>query len=338
MTSAARQATLADVARASGVSHQTVSRVVNNHPNVAGKTRQRVLESIGALNYRPNRAAKGLASSRSGVIGIVSFGTNYFGPGQTFTEIERAVRARGYGLTLRNIDALTTQGLQGAIDDLASSLVDGIVVNAPTVDLEPAQLSTLKRPRPVVMTDVPKRAGLPSVVLEQTEGSGLATRHLLGLGHRRIAEIRGPLSWYSATERHRAWAAAMRDAGLADGLSAVGDWTAAGGYAAARALLTREPFTGLVVANDQMALGAMRALRERGLRVPEDVSVVGFDDLPEAAFFEPPLTTVRQDFAALGRQTVDYLLTLVQHPETPHHQRTLYPQLVERLSTAQAPL
>lgn len=333
-----KQATLADVARASGVSHQTVSRVVNNHPNVSNKTRQRVLESIKELNYRPNRAAKGLATNKSGVIGIISFGISYFGPGQMFTEIERTVRARGYGLALRNIDAPSAQQLQAAINDLASYSVDGIVVNAPSVDLDPVQLLALKRPLPVVMTDVPRHAQLPSVVLDQTEGMKLTTRHLIDLGHRRIAEISGPLNWYSAVERHKGCVATVREAGLVPGPNGVGDWTALSGYRAAQQLLkVAEPFTGLVVANDQMALGAMRALREYGRKVPEDVSVVGFDDIPEASFFEPPLTTVRQDFIAMGQQTVDYLLALIQQPETPYHQRMLYPQLIERSSTARPP-
>ncbi len=332
-----KQATLADVALASGVSHQTVSRVVNNHPNVSNKTRQRVLESIQELGYRPNRAAKGLATSKTGVIGIISFGTNYFGPGQMFTEIERAVRGRGYGLALRNIDALSARQLQAAIDDLASHPVDGIVINAPFFNLDPVQLLSLRRPLPVVMTDVPRHAKLPSVVLDQTEGLKLATQHLIALGHQRIAEISGPLNWYSAVERHKAWVTTVNEAGLVLGPSGVGDWTALGGYRAAQQILTTaEPFTGLVIGNDQMALGAMRALREHGLKVPEDVSVVGFDDIPEASFFEPPLTTVRQDFLAMGQQTVDYLLALILQPNTPHHQRTLYPQLIERLSTAQS--
>lgn len=338
MLSSNRQATLADVALASGVSHQTVSRVVNNHPNVSNKTRQRVLESINKLSYLPNRAAKGLATSKTGVIGIISFGTNYFGPGQMFTEIERTVRARGYGLTLHNIDAPSPQQLQAAIDDLASHSVDGIVVNAPSVDLGPAQLLSLKLPLPLVMTDVPRHAQLPSVVLDQAEGLKLSTQHLIDLGHRRVAEISGPLNWYSAAERHKAWATTMREAGLAPEHSSMGDWTALGGHRAAQQLLTTiEPFTGLIVANDQMALGAMRALREHGLKVPEDVSVVGFDDIPEASFFEPPLTTVRQDFVAMGQQIVDYLLALIQQPEIPYHQRTLYPQLIKRLSTARPP-
>lgn len=332
-----KQPTLADVARASGVSHQTVSRVVNNHPSVAEKTRQRVLESIHALSYRPNRTAKGLVTNRSGVIGVISFGNNYFGPGQMFTEIERTVRERGYGLALQIIDAPSAQQLQAAIDDLASHSVDGIVVNAPSVDLDPTQILSLKRPLPVVLTDVPRHAKLPSVVLDQNEGLRLATQHLIDLGHRRIAEISGPLHWYSAVERHEAWVATMRKAGLIPGPSSVGDWTALSGYRAGQKILaTAEPFTGLVVANDQMALGALRALREHNLKVPDDVSVIGFDDIPEASFFEPPLTTVRQDFVAMGQQSVDYLLSLIQQPKTPHHQRTLYPKLIERLSTAQA--
>ena len=177
---------------------------------MSAKTQERVLRAIHELSYRPNRTAKGLATNKSGVIGIVSFGTNYFGPGQMFSEIEKSVRARGYGLTLRNIDTPSPQQLQAAIDDLASHSVDGIVINAPSIDLRSTQLFSLKRPLPLVMTDVPKRTKLASVVLDQTEGLRLAAQHLLTLEHRQIAEISGPLNWYSAVERHTAWLETLR--------------------------------------------------------------------------------------------------------------------------------
>ncbi len=332
-TSTDKQITLSDVARASGVSNQTVSRVVNRHPHVAESTRERVLSSIKTLGYRPNRMARSLVTRNSNTIGIISFGTTYYGPAQTFAKIEKAVRASGYGLTFYSIDELTTEQLRNAINTLGDHQVDGIVMAAPFIGLDPADVLSLCGDIPVVMIDVPKGAHVPSVVIDQVAGSRLAAQHLIDLGHQDVAEISGPLNWHDAALRHEAWVEAVRAAGLTPGPSAEGDWSAAGGFRATEQLLASgERFSGLVAANDQTALGAARALRAHGLRVPEDVSIVGFDDIPEAAFFEPPLTTVSQDFTALGQQSVDYLLTLMSQPETPVHQRVLYPTLIERQS------
>ena len=328
-----KSVTLNDVARDSGVSYQTVSRVVNAHPHVSKATRERVLTSIEALNYRPNRVARSLATRSSGTLGIISFGTTYYGPAQTFANIERAVRANGYGLTFYSIDKLTKEGLQKAVENLSSHQVDGIVMGAPFIGLDPTGVMELCGNIPVVMIDVPKDAPVPSVVIDQVAGSRLATQHLVDLGHKDVAEVSGPLSWHDATLRHEAWLATLRAASLTPGPSAEGDWSAAGGYRATERLLrTGRRFSALVAANDQTALGAARALRAHNLRIPEDVSIVGFDNIPEAAFFEPPLTTVSQDFTALGQQSVDYLLALIGDPKTPLHQRVLYPTLVERQS------
>ena len=332
-TSTDKQITLSDVARASGVSNQTVSRVVNSHPHVAENTRERVLSSIKKLGYRPNRAARSLVTRNSNTVGIISFGTTYYGPAQTFAKIEKAVRASGYGLTFYSIDELTREQLRTAINTLADHQVDGIVMAAPFIELDPTEILGLCGDVPVVMIDVPKGAYVPSVVVDQVAGSRLATQHLIDLGHRDVAEISGPLSWHDAALRHEAWQTTLQAAGLSPGPSAEGDWSAAGGYRAAEQLLASdERFSALVAANDQTALGAARALRARGLLIPENVSVIGFDDIPEAAFFEPPLTTISQDFTALGQQSVDYLLSLIREPETPVHQRVLYPTLVERRS------
>ena len=314
-------------------SNQTVSRVVNSHPHVADSTRERVLATIRKLGYRPNRMARGLVTRNSNTVGIVSFGTTYYGPAQTFAKIEKAVRASGYGLTFYSIDELTKAQLRTAINTLADHQVDGVVMAAPFIDLDPTDILNLCGAVPVVMIDVPKGAHVPSVVVDQVAGSRLATQHLIDLGHRNIAAISGPLSWHDATLRYDAWRATVQAAGLPPGPSAEGDWSASGGYQAAGQLLASgEPFSAVVAANDQTALGAARAFRAHGLRVPEDISIVGFDDIPEAAFFEPPLTTISQDFTALGQQSVDYLLSLIDNPETPVHQRVLYPSLIERQS------
>ncbi len=333
-----RRPTLDDVARAAGVSYQTVSRVVNDQPSVAEATRERVLHAIKALDYRPNRAARSLATRRSNTIGIVGFDTRYFGPSQMLVNIEAALKREGYGLTFTSIDDGTVAALQRASSEIADQHLDGIVMIAPIAGADVESISDLFGATPFVMIDAEPGEAVHSVGIDQAHGVRLAVEHLVGLGHRHVCEISGPLRWNAARERHETLRSALEVAGLERGPSIEADWTAAGGFAAARRLLaTRAPCTALVVGNDQMALGAIRALRDDGYRVPEDVSIVGFDDVPEAAFFDPPLTTVRQDFEAVGRQCAEYLTTLLKAPDTPRHRRVLFPTLVPRASTARPP-
>lgn len=328
-----RAATLNDVADASGVSHQTVSRVINGSPQVAQATRARVLTAIAALDYRPNRAARQLVTGASSTVGIISFGTRYYGPAQMVHSIERALKGRDYGFVFASIDDLSLRHIRHALRDLERHQVAGLIMVTPLLQVELDDVQTLCQNLPFVMIDVRKGADLPSVLFDQAYGSRLATEHLLKLGHRHIAEISGPLTWSGAFERHHAWLATLRRAGVSPGLSLEGDWTAQGGYETALKLLGR-PFTALVAGNDQMALGATAALREHGLSVPDDVSVVGFDDVPEARFYTPPLSTVRQDFAALGRRSVSVILDLIEGREGSAEQVLLYPELVLRASTA----
>jgi DNA-binding LacI/PurR family transcriptional regulator len=329
-----RRVTLADVAQLVGVSPQTVSRVVNNHRYVSDDTRRRVNEAIHQLDYRPNRAARSLVTQRSCMLGIITYGIHHYGPAQMMYHVEQTAKAQGYGVSFSTVSSISLEEIRGAIEMLGDHTVDGLVLIAPVVGVGYRDLSRLCGSMPFVQIDAQLGAPVPSVVIDQRHGTQLVTRHLVGLGHRAFCEIRGPLNWFGALARHESWLETLMSAGLEPGLSLESDWTARGGYETASCLVERgESFTALVVGNDQMALGAMRALREHGLRVPEDVSVVGFDDIPEAAYFEPPLTTVRQNFAALGEQSVQYLVDLIDHPETPLHQRVLYPQLIERQST-----
>lgn len=333
----AKKATLNDVAALSGVSYQTVSRVINNHPSVAESTRKRVLKIIEELDYRPNRAARSLVTRRSQTIGIISYGVKYYGPTQMLMNIEAAVRHQGYGLALTTTDELSLPELGRAIKDLVSQNVDGIVIITPIADVDLTRVTKLCANTPFVMVDADPSAHIPSVAIDQRHGATLATRHLIDLGHRKICEISGPLNWYDAKLRHEGWLATLHQAGLAPGPSIEGDWTAAGGYTAMQQLLAKgHEFSAVFIGNDQMALGAIRALREVGICVPLDISIVGFDDVPEAAYFDPPLTTIRQDFQALGQQSVEYLLALITKPSTPLHQRVLYPNLIVRSSTAPA--
>jgi DNA-binding LacI/PurR family transcriptional regulator len=295
-----------------------------------------VLEAIRELEYLPNGAARNLVTRRSRTVGIVSFDTSYFGPSQMLANIERSFRERAYGLTLATLTELGFDDLRSAVRELRSRSVDGIVMIAPILRVDVDGIRHLCGAVPFVMVDIALGGELPSVLIDQRYGGMLAARHLLELGHREIAEITGPLDWSGAELRHAGTLAVLGDAGLAPVMSVAGDWSAASGYrAAGRVLEAGARFTAVVASNDQMALGAMRALREQRLRIPEDVSVVGFDDVPESAYFEPPLTTVRQDFAALGRESAVYLIDLIEQGETPLRQRVLAPELIARCSTAQ---
>lgn len=326
--------TLHDVARQAEVSYQTVSRVINGNPHVAKETRERILRAIKDLNYRPNAAARSLVTRRSNLIEIITFGGSYYGPAQMVLHVERAARQQGYNLLVSYVTEMSLKEIEVAMSSLSGQLVDGIILITPMFGVDYEELLVLCQGTPFVMIDTQVGAVSPSVVIHQSFGGQLAAQHLIDLGHKQICEISGPLDWYAGKARHESWLATIAAAGLQPGISVEGDWTALGGYAAAQRLLdTGISFTGLVVGNDQMALGAMRALRERGLHIPEDISVVGFDDIPESACFEPPLTTIRQDFAMVGRQSMDYLFDLMHQEDTPLQQRVLYPTLVERQST-----
>lgn len=329
-----QRVTLHDVARQADVSYQTVSRVINGSPHVAKETRERILRAIKELNYQPNAAARSLVTRRSNLIEIITFGGNFYGPSQMVLYIERVARQQGYNLLVSHVLEMSLKEIRVAMSSLSGRLVDGIILITPMIGVDYEELLALCQGTPFVMIDTQFGSVSPSVVIHQGFGGQLATQHLINLGHRAICEISGPLDWYGARARHESWLATLEAAGLQPGISVEGDWTALGGYAATQRLLeTGQSFTGLVVGNDQMALGAMRALREHGLRIPDDISVVGFDDIPESACFEPPLTTVRQDFATLGRQSMDYLFNLMHQEGTPLQQRVLYPTLVERQST-----
>lgn len=335
MKSSERKITLNDVADYSGVSYQTVSRVINNHPSVAEDTRERVLEAIRKLNYRPNRAARSLVTSRSDTIAIISFGTTFYGPGQMVSNITQHAKNSGYRVSLSTVQQLAHKDVKAAIDDLHEHLIDGIIMIAPIISDFMHEIRELIGDIPFIQIDTKPQPGVASVVIEQAHGSRVAVEHLIELGHRNIAEISGPLNWYDALMRHQSWVDTMKQHDLSPHMTAEGNWSAQSGYDALHSLVKAgAAFTGLVVANDQMALGAIAALNELGLSIPDDVSVVGFDDMPESGYFLPALTTIHQDFAALGEQCVEYLVSLINNPDTPVHQRVLYPELVVRNSTA----
>lgn len=314
---------MSDVAALAGVSHQTVSRVVNGHPNVAPQTRERVERAIAELGYRPNIAARALVTGSTRTLGLVTVKIDQYGPAQTMIGLENAARAAGYSVSVSILDDATAAAMRDAIDTFVAQRVDGIVALS-TYDDAAEALRALDPPVPLVAVQVGGGEDRPAVGVDQETGARLATRHLLGLGHRTVHHVAGPADSQEARGRIDGWRSELRAAGAPVPEELLrGDWTASSGYLAGKALAARihggEDITAVLTANDQMALGLLAALHQCGLRIPEDVSVVGFDDLPEAPYFTPPLTTVRQDFAELGRRGVQLVLARMNgqdlHPE-----------------------
>jgi DNA-binding LacI/PurR family transcriptional regulator len=328
-----RTPTMADVAALAGVSHQTVSRVLNGLPGVRPDTARRVRESILELGYRRNIAARLLASTRSRTVGVMTWGTSQFGPAQVLLGLAAAARESDYRLGTADIGEMTPEGVQLAMDQLLEQTPEAVIVVVPhqTV-LRIVSEIDLGIPTVVVEGDLsrtPLSAGVDNV-----QGARLATRHLVELGHRTVVHLAGPLGWAEASARVEGWRAELTEAGLPVlALRWGGDWSSQSGYRAGRTLARETDITAVFAGNDQMALGLMAALREVGRRVPEDVSVVGFDDLPEAPYFAPPLTTVRQDFGELGRRAMQLVERVLAGEESPAVE--LVPTvLVTRASTA----
>ncbi len=327
-----RDPSMADVAELAGVSHQTVSRVLNDHPNVSDRTRLRVMTAIRELGYRPNRAARALATGRSDTVGIIAQGSTLYGPASMQTAFGQAAADAGFAVTVASVRELDGDSISRAVDSLLAQRVAGIAILAPvaTPDLT---LASIAQDQPVVLIDVPPDVERSVVTVDQVLGGRMATEHLLGLGHATVWHVSGAPGWFDSKGRVEGWRSALEEAGREVPPLLPADWTAAAGYEAGQVLARMPDVTAVFAANDHLALGILRALGEHGRRVPEDVSVVGFDDVPESAYFRPPLTTVRQDFGALARTALEVLLAHVNGDPTPHR-TTIRPELVVRASSA----
>jgi len=325
-----------DVADVAGVSHQTVSRVLNGFPKIRPATRERVLAAIEELGYRRNTAARTLVTRRSGTIGVITADMNHFGPASIMLGLESASRAAGYSLSLAGLPEVSATSLRTAVDQVLGQAVEAVVmIVAHQAALTLAQSLHIGVPLVLVEGDLsatPLTAGV-----DQIAGARLATNHLLDLGHQSVLHLPGPADWLEAAARREGWRLALEERGRpVPALMVEGDWTSRSGYQASRAMLSESRPTAVFAANDQMALGLLRALHEAGLRVPEDVSVVGFDDLPESGYFTPPLTTVRQDFGELGQRIMD-LVRRVLAGELNASEPLVEPMLIVRSSTAAPP-
>ncbi|MHC8609281.1 LacI family DNA-binding transcriptional regulator [Paenarthrobacter ureafaciens] len=324
-----------DVARVAGVSHQTVSRVLNNHPNVSAKTKERVEQAITELGYRRNTAARSLVTRRSQTIGVLGSELAQYGPSHTLLGLQQAARDAGYFVSVAGLRDVTPESIKDAVAHFMDQSVDGIVVTVPhpgTFDV----LKDITTQVPLVAVGAAGDEQLTGAAVDQQEGARLVVEHLVSLGHRKIGHLSGPAGWIDAAARIEGWRDAVAAAGLDPAPLIEGDWTAECGYRQGLEIAAERSITALFVANDQMALGVLRAFHEAGVRVPEDISVVGFDDQPEAAYFIPPLTTVAQDFEELGQRCISLLLDRLETGQ-PGAPVTVSPRLVVRNTTSTPP-
>lgn len=327
---------MADVARLAGVSSQTVSRVSNGFPGVNEETRQQVLAAMKELGYRPNSAARALKRGEFRTIGLITFTLSTTGNVRTIDAIATSAAQEGYAVTLLPVAAPTQDEVRGAFSRLGELAVDAVIVIMEKHLLDAAALSLPPHVQ-VVVADSDAGDRYTVVDTDQAGGTRDAVRHLLDLGHRTVWHLAGPEDSYAAQRRADAWRATLEAAGCAPPPLVRGDWSAESGYRAGLGIAAREDCTAVFAANDQMALGLLRALHERGRKVPQDVSVIGFDDIPESGSFLPPLTTVHQDFAEVGRRCVEGVLRQMRQ-STPERGTTLVPtRLVLRQSTARPP-
>lgn len=327
-----RVPTIRDVAERAGVSYQTVSRVLNDSQQLRAHTRERVLAAIEDLGFRPSPAARALATSRSGLIGILAAESHsFYGTATAMAAIEQAARDAGYRVPVVNA-APDVESLAGGLAHLQRESVEAIIILAPQ-ERALAAIKNLAIGVPSVTLGATGRGADALLLVDQAAGARLATEHLVGLGHSRIAHLAGPQHWVEAQARIDGFKTGMSAAGLAPAAVVEGDWSAESGYRVGLRLLDAVPdLTAVFAGNDQMALGLLHACADRGLRVPEDLSVVGFDDVPEAAHYHPPLTTIRQDFAEVGRRTIGVVLAELRG-ETAAVDSPVPPVLVTRAST-----
>ena len=330
------RASSTDVARLAGVSQKTVSRVMNEEPHVKDEVRQRVLRAARELGYRRNNAARALLSGRSHRIGVVALGSALYGPASLLVALERAARSTGYALSLVNTFENDPAEVASAVNALLEQGVDGVVLSEP-IDLGDVHIAV---DIPVLtLGHFPGLYGSRVITVgaeaDDAAAGQAATEHLLALGHRAVRHVAGPQRWWSARGRVDGWRRALKVAGADEKPYLEGDWTPGSGYRAGQELARNPDLTAVFVANDDMAIGVIRALADAGISVPGDVSVVGFDDIPSAAFLVPPLTTVAQQFDAMASSGLTRLVRAIEDPaeEASGSEKTPI-RLVVRSSTA----
>ena len=340
-----KRVTIRDVARAAGVSTQTVSRVLNDRPDVSTETRARISAIIANLGYSPNILARSLIQGRSNTLGVVGYGLSYYGPSRVLTGIEHRANELGYSLMLNLLHDPDTNDGKDIFYRLRAHQVEGIIWAVPQIGSNRDWIREQRPPLdcPVVFINMEPHPNAIVAAIDNREGGRLATEHLLTQGYRRIGLISGPAIWWEAQQREQGWRDAMQAAGITPEelakLKVEGDWYPSSGAAGLEELLRRDPSLEAIFAcNDPMAAGALQAARRLGRRVPQDLAVVGFDDTAEAAYYTPPLSTVRQPLAELGGRAVDMVVQAlrsepVEHVEQPSPVLWMHPRLVIRESS-----
>lgn len=342
-----KRVTIKEVARIAGVSTQTVSRVLNDRPDVSAETRQRIQTIIADLGYSPNVLARSLIQGRSHTLGVVGYGVSYYGPSRVVTGIERRANELGYSLLLSLVRDPETNDGEEIFRNLLARQVDGIIWAVPEIGANRNWVaeSMHQLSVPVVFINMQPINGLSVVAMDNREGGRLAAQHLLSQGYRRIGIITGPDSWWESRQREQGWREAMLAAGIAarelDNLKVTGDWYPTSGEVGLQELLNRTPDLEAVFAfNDPMAAGALLTARRQKRQVPKDLAVVGFDDTPEAAYYSPALTSIHQPLLEMAGQAVDLLhmtleAMLDEQEVDPSQVIWMHPRLVERSSSTQ---
>ena len=335
-----------EVAAAAGVSTQTVSRVINERPDVSPETRKRVQKVIHELAYQPSALARSLIQQRSYTLGVVTAGLQHIGPSYTLNGITNMAEEVGYALLLKELPHYHTANIGPIVQELASRHVDGIIWAVPEVGDNHAWLgeASSNLEIPAVFLAMESRENLSIVSVDNYKGGQMAMNHLLEQGYQRIGHISGPLDWWEARQRLAAWQDALLESGatIQDTHWAEGNWSSASGAAAAEKLINQYPeMDAIFVANDQMALSALRAMHRKGLRIPQDIGIVGFDNIPESAYFYPSLTTIQQDQFEVARVAVQKVTRIIERgwqDEEPEARQTiiLSPTLIVRESSSRA--
>lgn len=327
---------MADVARLAGVSPQTVSRVSNDYPGVLEETRDKVLAAMSQLRYRPNSAARALKRGSFKTIGVLLSGLSTTGNIRTLNAIVESAAAAGYSLVVHSVAAFNDKFIQKGFQQLNESAIDGAIVLVEMETVDELHISDIPYDR-VVVVDSNAAGHYPVVDSDQFAGTRAALQHLYDLGHHRIQHVTGPARSYSSAGRRATWEAFCSEYGLERPEPLEGDWSATSGFEAGLRIADDGWATAVFVSSDEMALGVMRALTSRGVRVPHDVSVVGFDDIEIASQFPTPLTTVRQDFAEIGRRCVAQVLHQIKTDDVSARTDLVPATLVVRESTAPPP-
>jgi DNA-binding LacI/PurR family transcriptional regulator len=326
---------MADVARVAGVSAQTVSRVLTGHPNVQAKTRAKVMAAVDQLGYRRNNAARMLSSGRSRTIGVVTLRTSFYSRAAVTSGIENAAHAAGYAVSTATTTSLDTSGIESALSRLADQGVEGVILSVPLIHTS-ERIEQFTRSVPTITIDGSRTDATEVVAVDQAMTAQLATQHLLDLGHETVWHVAGPGEWLEAVNRRDGWKETLEAAGRAVPPPLEGDWSPASGYRNGLVLARIPEVTAVFVASDEMAFGVIRAFHELGRRVPEDISVVGVDDIELAEYCSPSLTTVAQPFGEMGALAVAHLLRQIADPGSVPKPASVEPRLVVRASTAPA--